>query len=374
MEKAKNEKFIMIANKQTLLCLVIFLFLGIDHLVAEEFPTNSPQGLNHSDVAKINSDLKKLNEINQGNLVECPSQEDKEDEEDKEQEQVANENSPIYALQGSPPKIFTKFSLKNDYFALPINGLRFGDTALNMEYPIIFDQGETHGYSVEFGFMPIPELRLSYSHASKLYTDIVGRGPNNEAMQTFTNEQLSFLTLDNLHTPNLITYKVDFGLVEHDKSNHTDTLRASTQQEWWHNDGSDEYMNQSFYQIINVPEEEYESGLILIPNIGINSNYLSKGKHFGSQARLYIAPELSTLSKRNNLELGLSSDIYLGTQVPALNVGKFKFHPINSIGFTLGGDLPVSIHQLHGDKTSKLSTSFTPRANIGANIGFNVGR
>ena len=124
-------------------------------------------------------------------------------------------------------------------------------------------------------------------------------------------------------------------------------------------------MNQSFYQIINVPEEEYESCLILIPNIGINSNYLSKGKHFGSQARLYIAPELSTLSKRNNLELGLSSDIYLGTQVPALNVGKFKFHPINSIGFTLGGDLPVSIHQLHGDKTSKLSTSFTPRANIG---------
>ena len=44
-----------------------------------------------------------------------------------------------------------------------------------MEYPIIFDQGETHGYSAEFGFMPIPELRLSYSHASKLYTDIVGR-------------------------------------------------------------------------------------------------------------------------------------------------------------------------------------------------------
>ena len=202
-----------------------------------------------------------MNEINQGNLVECPSQEDKEDEEDKEQEQVANENSPIYALQGPPPKIFTKFSLKNDYFALPINGLRFGDKALNMEYPIIFDQGETHGYSAEFGFIPL-RLRLSYSHASKLYTDIVGRGPNNEAIQTFTNEQLSFLTLDNLHTPNLITYKVDFGLVEHDKSNHTDSLRASTQQ----SGGimmDPMNMNQSFYQIINVPEEEYESCLLI---------------------------------------------------------------------------------------------------------------
>ena len=41
-----------------------------------------------------------------------PSQEDKEDEEDKEQEQVANENSPIYALQGHLQKFSRNLVLK----------------------------------------------------------------------------------------------------------------------------------------------------------------------------------------------------------------------------------------------------------------------
>lgn len=43
------------------------------------------------------------------------------------------------------------------------------------------------------------------------------------------------------------------------------------------------------------------------------------------------------------------------------------------MGVNLGADLPLSVHQMHGEKTSKLSTSFVPRANVGVNVGMDLG-
>ena len=360
-------------NIRIVFYLTTLVFLSIDQLFAEELKVKLARRKKYEFIAKLNSELEKLNKINVGHQSDCNTGEQEELPGPQQKKEPLNDDAPIYAFQGPPPKIFTNFTLRNDYFAIPVTYLRYGDSTLNARTPIIFDQGETHGYFMTYGFMPSPDLKYSFSYGSNLYTDIVGRGPNNEALQAFTNEQLAYITFDNLHTAKLITYQLDLGYVEHDKKNNTDILRGSTQQEWWHNGGSDQWMEQDFYNIINKSEDQFESGLFIKPNIGVNSNYLSKNKHFGTNARLYIAPELSTLSKRNNVELGVSGYIYAGTNVSALKVGKYTLFPKSSMGVNLGADLPLSVHQMHGDKTSKVSTSFVPRANMGVNVGFDLG-
>ena len=88
----------------------------------------------------------------------------------------------------------------------------------------------------------------------------------------------------------------------------------------------------------------------------------------GQNLRLYVAPELSNLPKRNNVSIGVSSDNYFAIKNPETHLFGPLTIPQNAIGAHLGLNLPVSIHQVHDKSKSTWSTNFRPEVKVGFKI------
>ena len=105
------------------------------------------------------------------------------------------------------------------------------------------------------------------------------------------------------------------------------------------------------------------------PNLCLSVTSVNNNRTHGQQGRLYIEPEFSTLSDRNNVTLGLSYDLYLSNRNEEKELPFGVILPKDALGAHVGVDLPVSFHQLHTEKTSTWSTNLSPELKLGVSIG-----
>ena len=261
------------------------------------------------------------------------------------------------------PNYFTEFRLKNDAFAIPLDILRYGE-------PVIFDEGETHGVEIRASFLRGEYKYLTLSYETNLYTDSsYEKGPSGGYLQTFTNEQLYYASFDNLSSADSFTYKVDFGVVGLNGDNDTSLCYASTQQRLLHNGLDEKILKCRFYDVENVLDSsKNEHGGFLKMDVGKSFNFVNSSNTLGAQSRIYLAPEISTIIPISNLEVGISGDLFLGLQNNPYDqfiiFGDVTI-PRNALGFHLGVDAPVSVHQVSSENETKVGYSFKPSIETG---------
>lgn len=255
--------------------------------------------------------------------------------------------------------------LKNDIFAVPVSHIRHGDW-------IVFDQGETHGTVMDIGYKFDKKRRASFKYETNLYTqksDFQHLSTSNAFFQDYTTEQLHSLIYDNIESNDLITYELAFGVLEYIQNNDSNIFYASTQQKLLHNEYDKPILGEDFYEVENNNyNHQNKYGAFVKTNIGLSINSINDRETMGQNLRLYVAPELSNLPERNNVTLGVSSDNYF-----SIKNSEKKFLgitiPQNVIGAHFGLNLPVSIHQVHSKKGSRLSSNFNPEVKLGLKVG-----
>ena len=320
--------------KYLLLC--IYLISTCTKVYGEEIPPQIIEQINE-DLEAVSTPLLQSNCPNYSNI------------------QTGSSMPPAEVYRGLT-RIYGIFNLRNDIFAVPLERLRYNNT-------LVFDQGETHGVKLVAG-VKLPDndgRNFEYTYETKLYTDRESPGQ----AQDFTNEQLHYFSLDNLETWDMFTYRLELGVVGHEKDNDTDPTKASTQQKLLHNEYDEELFDMDYYDVENNLVFDNEYGSFIRLDLGLSGNFVNKSKTLGLNGRLYARPELSTLTKRNNLEAGVSGDIYIGLNNPTVPLIGFVSIPTHAIGLHLGGKLPVSIHQVHSNTKTDFKTGFRPEAEIG---------
>ena len=277
---------------------------------------------------------------------------------------LAEESVPINVFR-KDSNLHFGIRLKNDIFASPVNLFRYGSL-------IVFDQGETHGTEVDIGVKLEDGRNIQYLFESNLYTQ---RSPypflaeTSGFFQDYTTEQIHQLSINNLETNDLFTYDVTFGALGYVRDDDEDVTLASTQQKLLHNKYDIYYLGTDYYEVENHHKPQNEYGMLFRANVGLSATSVNKDNFFGQVGRIYVAPELSNLRDRNNLELGLSYDAYISAKNKERDLPFGVTLPKDAFRAHIGIDLPVSIHQVHEETASKWSTNLSPELKLGLSIG-----
>ena len=274
---------------------------------------------------------------------------------------------PIQHYRGKS-KQFLEFSLKNDLFAAPITVFR--NTIDGSEF-IIFDQGETHGIKFKLG-NKLGEKNLTLDYSSNLYTDLVNYIKYGDKIsQHFTSAQKYSIRLDNMETLDLFTYNVQLGGFSLIRDNDDNVWLASTQQKELHNGLDEKILGLDYYNIHNVKRDQNEFGAFTNIDLGLSHNSLNKSKTIGSNVRIFVAPELYTITEMNNAKFGVEGILFFTPiQQDLPIIADFKI-PKNFLAFKVGGGLNGSLHQVKNDNNDQyhMSTSFKPKTELGLKLG-----